>query len=427
MNGCLQVGFSHFFDITAMTKVAPFKAIRPVRDKAHLVASRPFYTYEQSILEAKLKDNPFTFLHIINPEFNSGEYTEPNSMERFEKVRATFDRFMEEGILREDEKPCLYLYRQTQNGHSYTGIIGGASIDDYENNVIKKHEETLTAREQMFATYLDIVEFNAEPVLLIHPADQDLKLIFQRITSRRSEYEFTTTDRITHELWIVDNPVEIQKIQSRYETMKNVYIADGHHRSSSSNIYGQQKRKDDPEGPHLNFLSYFIPDNEVDIIAFNRLVKDLNGLSHEDFIQKMQSIFEVEKLEQPQEPEQKHHITLYLDHTWYLLKLKPEHIDNNNNTAIDADILTRKVLDPILGIKDLKTDNRIDFINAKDGVKSFQKIIDQGKARAGFALFPVKVRDLIEIADHDGIMPPKSTWIEPKLRSGLTIYSLKND
>lgn len=431
MKGCVHIGFSLFFEIDFMTKVSPFKAIRPTRDKVHLVASRPFYTYEKSILKAKLKDNPFTFLHIINPEFGNKITTEPNSIERFKKVRAVYETFLNDGILIQEEEPSFYLYRQTQNGHSFTGIIGGSAISDYNNDVIKKHEETLTAREQMFAKYLETVQFNAEPVLLIHPENKELKKIFNVITETRGEYEFTTTDKITHELWVINDTQQIQDIQRCYDSMKNVYIADGHHRSSSSSIYSKKMEEKYPnakeDAPFKSFLTYSIPESEVEIIAFNRLVKDLNGLSHENFVKALEKGFVVNKLKKEKVPDAKHHFTMFLDNTWYELVVKDENISDDPVKAIDAEILTRLVLDPILDIHDLKTDSRIDFLNAKDGVKGLKKKIKQGKARVGFALYEVEVKDLIAIANNNGIMPPKSTWIEPKLRSGLTIYSLEHD
>ena len=261
-----------------MAKISPFKAIRPVRDKVHLVATRPFYSYKKNVLKAKLEDNPFTFLRIINPEFNKEFKTKPNSDERFELVKNKYHEFLDARILIQDDSPRLYIYRQTKNDHPFIGVIGGASIDEYQKDIIKKHEATLTSREAMFTRYLDIVGYNAEPVLLSYDGDDHIEDLLKQLTSVRPEYEFTTTDKITHELWVLsENDTLILK--NAFEEIEATYIADGHHRSASSNrLFLERLNSGEPVNGNISsFLAFFVDEKRLKILEFNRLVKSLNG------------------------------------------------------------------------------------------------------------------------------------------------------
>lgn len=239
-----------------MTKIIPFRAIRPTRDKAQLVTSRPYYAYTDLMLQAKLKGNPYSFIHIINPEFLEEDKTSPNSPERFQKVRNRFEDFFNEGVFLQEEKPSIYIYKKTTQKHVYLGVIGGASIDEYENGHIKKHEQTLTERETIFSNYLNVVEFNAEPVLLFHDNREKLNQLLTKLTFDRAEYEFTTTDKAKHELWVISNEEDIKAIQDIYAGIDDVYIADGHHRSASSARYfNESENKTDVKA---HFLAFFI-------------------------------------------------------------------------------------------------------------------------------------------------------------------------
>jgi uncharacterized protein (DUF1015 family) len=408
-----------------MTKISPFKALRPVRDKVHLVATRPYYSYKPNVLKAKLEDNPFTLLRIINPEFGSIKKTAPNSFERFELVKEKYAEFIAEGILTKDKEAHIYIYRQTKDGHEFTGFIGGASIEEYENDRIKKHEATLTSREKMFVDYLDIVGQNAEPVLLSYPYSVELEHLLIEGTSVRPEYEFTTTDRIKHELWVLSSD-DSNRVANAFEELEAVYIADGHHRSASS--AGLQKRRKENTDHFPNedyFLAYFIDETRLKIVEFNRLVKSLNGLSTDEFLNQLGKSFEIKTLHERHKPFEEHVLTMYMNQQWYQLTCKPEIINEDHPVAsLDAEILTQHVLQPILGIHDLKTDDRIEFASGTEELEWFEKQVDSGKMAVAFILFPITMDQVKKVADNQLIMPPKSTWVEPKLRSGLTIYTI---
>lgn len=409
-----------------MTKIKAFKALRPVRDKVHLVATRPFYSYKKNVLKAKLEDNPFTFLRIINPEFGSSIKTKPNSIERFNLVRESYKKFINEGILIKEKRETLYIYRQTKDNQEFTGIIAGASVKEYEDDLIKKHEATLTSREAMFTSYLDIVGYNAEPVLLSYPHQNEIDTLINIITSKRPEYEFSTTDRIKHELWIL-NEVETSEVIQAFEKIDACYIADGHHRSASSAALSKLRReKGNTQIDNKDFfLAYFIDERKLKILEFNRIVKTLNGLTKIEFLDKLSDSFEIEKLRNAQKPTCEHQITVCIEGDWYSLNCKPEIIDNEHPVkCLDPEILTNFVLTPILGIEDLKTDENIEFVSGAESIQSIEDKITKGKFKVAFILYPIAMEQVKRVADNQMIMPPKSTWVEPKMRSGLTIYTI---
>lgn len=411
-------------------KLKPFKAIRPTRDKVHLVASRPYYTYDKQVLDAKLEDNPYTFIHIINPEFNSTDKTEPNSVERFKKVRNRYETFCKDNIFMQDISPSFYIYRQTFDGHSFTGLIAGACVDEYKDGKIKKHEATITARESVFVDYLDCVGFNAEPVLLSYKQNSEISTIILEKISQRPEYEFSTTDGNKHELWVCNDDIRMENIQSAFEKIDHVYIADGHHRSASSARLAERKRSENPnytgEENYNFFLAYFISSDDMKIYDFNRLVSDLNGLSDKDFLSKINEKFEINEIEESDIVRKEHTLHIYLSGKWYEVVFPLNQIDVNNPvSSLDPYLLTKHILDPILNIKDLKISERIQFINGQYGLKGIRKEVDSGRVKVGFALAPLTAQHIKDVADANKIMPPKSTWVEPKLRSGLTIYNIE--
>lgn len=410
-----------------MAKIRPFKAIRPTRDKVHLVATRPYYTYKKNVLNAKLEDNPFTFLHIINPEFGSKRTTEPNSADRFSLVSEAYQDFIDRGILVQDVGPHLYLYRQTKDGHQYLGVIGAASVDEYQDDKIKKHEATLTSREEIFMEYLNIVGYNAEPVLLSYSDPENfIELMLQDKIKERPEYEYTTTDLIKHELWLFTSE-ESERISVAFEDLDAVYIADGHHRcASSAGLHNWREEHNESHFPNEDFfLAYFLEEKRLHILEFNRFVKTLNGLSKAEFLLALEEKFEIIPLNGSAKPIHEHQLTMCLDGDWFELHCREEIIDTSHPVrCLDAEILTNHVLEPILGIKDLKTDDKIDFIPGNYSMKKIEKKIRKGKYKVGFFLFPVDMSQIKRVADNKMIMPPKSTWIEPKLRSGLTIYNI---
>lgn len=409
-----------------MTKIKPFRAIRPTRDKAHLVVTKPVSSYSKTVLKARLESNPFTFIRIIHPEYDKTVKTAPNSRERFELVRKKYHEFIEEGILFQDEKPSIYIYRQTTPTNEFIGVIGGASVDEYNKDLIKKHEATLTSRESMFTNYLDIVGYNAEPVLLSYPHNEGLEQIYAEIILERPEIEFSTTDRIKHELWVVSESKQ-KSIEKAFDEIPATYIADGHHRSASSSRLANERNKNSElnNQNHDYFLAFFMDEKRMHILEFNRLVDHLNNLSEIEFLSKLNDSFLVKQLTTSEKPSSEHQIIMNLNNQWFELICKPEIINNDDPVAcLDAEILTNYILKPILGIEDLKTDESIHFIPGNLGIDAISEPIKQGKSKVGFFLFPVTMEQVIRVADNNGIMPPKSTYVEPKLRSGLTIYEI---
>lgn len=407
-----------------MAEIHPFKAVRPTRDKAHLVATRPLTSYKKHILKAKLEDNPYTFIHIIHPEVDKTVRTRPNSKERFQAVRKRFDDFVDRGILFQDKEPSIYVYRQTKDGHEYTGFVAGASVEEYENDLIKKHEATLTTREEMFTNYLDIVGFNAEPVLLSHAPSGQISAFLSEITKPRPEYEFSTVDLVKHELWVL-TPEQTAEAQKLFRNIPALYIADGHHRSASSaRLAATLRGKTNKTNPEF-FLAFLIDERKMTILEYNRVIKSLKGLSEKEFLGKLASAFTVKELEHARKPATEHEITMYLHRKWYSLQLDRSKIDESHPVkSLDAQLLTDFVLTPILGIKDLKTDRNVIFTSGADGLEGVMKPVDSGAAEVGFVLYPVSISQVKKVADHHMIMPPKSTWVEPKIRSGLTIYMI---
>lgn len=414
-----------------MAKVIPFKAIRPEYDKVHLVASRSVDGYNTAELRDKLAGNPFTFLHVINPDFEDGVKTKPGSRERLLKVKTQFKKFVREKIFLRDEKPGYYLYRQIKEGNEFIGIIACTSIDDYMNGVIKIHEQTLTEREEKLKDYLEVCEFNAEPVLFCYPNDEVIDEISLDVSKTRPDYDFTTTDRVRHTVWIINSSKTVKQIATRFQLIPNIYIADGHHRSASSTLLGKLRRstrKSYTGQEAFNYyLGVFFPESHLKIYDYNRVVKDLNGLSVSELVKQLQHNFIVQEINATDfKPTHKHELSMYADKQWYSLKVK-ESIYNPKDPidSLDAAILTKYILSPILDIHDLKTDKRIGFIPGIKGSKELKKQVDEGKAAVAFGLYPVTMEHLKWIADTNNIMPPKSTWVEPKMRSGLLIYSLE--
>lgn len=413
-----------------MAKILPFKAIRPTVDKVCLIASRSVDGYKSPELKLKLMENPYTFLHVINPDFTDGKKTKPGSPERLKKTKLAFEDFINQGYFLQDEQPGYYIYQQRKDGFSFVGIIARISIDDYYNGTIKIHEQTLTEREEKLKEYLEVCDFNAEPILFSFPNNPCIEETINNIIKQRAEYDFTTTDKIRHTLWPVLDAETCNLIQSEFAKINAVYIADGHHRSASSALLGKSKRdKNKNYTGEENFNYYmgiFFPENQLKIFDFNRVVKDLNGLSTEQFITKLSECFEVEKKgNQIYKANKLHNFSMYLDGNWYSLNAKKGsyHTDNPVGT-LDVAILSNKVLSPILGIHDLKTDKRIGFVSGIKGMEELKAQVDLGKMKVAFGMYPVSMEQLKHIADTHNIMPPKSTWVEPKMRSGLVIYSL---
>lgn len=416
-----------------MAIILPFKALRPVQDKVHLVASRSIDGYQPNELKDKLAGNPYTFLHVINPDFADGVKTKPGSSERLQKVKKRFKSFVRENIFKQDAKPAYYIYRQIKQGHEYLGIIACTSIDDYMNGVIKIHEQTITQREEKLKEYLEVCEFNAEPVLFCYPNNVVLDELIAQISQSLPTYDFTTTDMIRHSLWVVDDDKRVKIISKQFSDTPAVYIADGHHRSASSALLGNLRRKSKKnytgEEAFNYYLGVFFSETQLKIYDYNRLVKDLNGLSLEDLLKKLSNKFDVQKVAAGIfKPVKQHQFSMYVQGAWYSLEAKDGTFTSEDPVkSLDASILTEHILSPIFDVHDLKTDERIGFVPGIKGAEALKASVDEGKAAIAFGLFPVTMQHLKWIADTNNIMPPKSTWVEPKMRSGLVIYSFEEN
>lgn len=409
-----------------MANIRPFRAIRPVEDKVHLVASRSYVTYSERELREKLEYNPFSFIHIIHPDYNADRPSEPGTPERFMKVRLRFDDFMNEEVIRRDDKPGFYIYRQFSDRIDSIGIISAVHSDDYRNGHIRVHEQTLSQREALFAEYLDATNFNAEPILLCHEDLPDLNAFYQEVMERRPDYNFTTTDRMQHQLWYISDDAEIAAIQRFFAEMKALYIADGHHRSASSVLLSDRRRegnKDAPEMASDYFMALTLPASALVIHGYHRLIRDLGGLSAEAFLLELKKVAKVTAMREREQLPAVGCINLYLEGRWYRLDFSEQiHLE-----LPDAEWLTQKVLAPILGIEDLRNDPRIAFEPETTGIDEMTSMVDDGRFAAAFLLHPVPFDQLRRISDLGQTMPPKSTWIEPKLRSGLTIYEFTDN
>ncbi len=411
-----------------MATIKPFKAIRPVKDKVSLVTSRSYHEYSKRELNAVLEFNPFSFLHIINPGYKYAKNV--SGEERFKLVHNRYLEFLEENIFLKDSSDSIYLYQMKKGNRSFRGFFCATSVAEYRNNLIKKHENTIKPREELFASYLDTVKFNAEPVLMTYADDKVIAGILNSVMQEQPEYLFSTRDKIIHRLWKISNKITIQKIQTAFEKIDALYIADGHHRSASSNLLALQAEQKNTSHignePYNFFMSYLIPESEIKIYEFNRMVKDLNGLSKESLLIKLDESFRIQnKGAILYKPTKKHHFSMYLDGEFYSLYLRKKVYEFTDALShLDTQILYQTILKPILGVNNLRKDKRIHYGYGKHNIIKMKDQIDKGKFAVGFSLVPVEIDEIKAIADAGLVMPPKSTYIEPKLRSGLAIYEL---
>ncbi len=409
-----------------MTKILPFKAVRPARPYAGLVASRPYEDYSENELRAQLEYNPYTFLHIVNPGYKFQH--DIGGDRRFEMVRNRYLEFREEGTFIQDKTPCFYVYQIKNRGMTCCGIIAAASAEDYERNVIKKHEDTIAPREQIFKEYLKVVGFNTEPVLLTYPDSEVITSVLEETMKKRPEYEFATANKELHTLWKICDEENVGKIRKEFGNMSKIYIADGHHRSASSYLLAQECKEANPdhngEEPYNYFMSYLIAESNLRIYEYSRLVTDLNGYSKEEFLIRLDEWFRIENRGyEIYKPSQKHHFNMYLDGEFYSLYLRNTNYEFSDSLSrLDSYILYEKILKPVLGIQDLRHDKRITYVHGRNDLIELKTRIDSGEFQVGFGMLPANIEEIKQIADENLTMPPKSTYIEPKLRSGLTIY-----
>lgn len=407
-----------------MSKIIPFKAVRPVADKVALVTCRNYDDYSPAELAAWLNFNPYSFLHVINPAYVHSQKITLDK--RFKGVAHKYQDFKSDGIYIEEQKPAFYLYEIQTKSQTFTGIIAGTSIDEYKKNSIKKHEDTLQYRVELFKDYLHQTGFNTEPVLITYPDKTEINSWILDKKKAQPIYNFSTTNKEKHTLWLVDNEHEIFWLEKQFEAIPELYIADGHHRSASAELLFDE---DNHLGnPNLNyFMSFLTAESNVKIYEFNRIIRDLNGHSKEVFLEKISEYFIVKPKEQELwKPQDKFEFGMYLDGKFYALFYK-NNSDSDKNSILanlDAQILYDTILNPILGIEDLRNDERIEYIPGKQSILTLKELIDEGEFAVGFMLYPSDISEIKLLADNNLIMPPKSTYIEPKFRSGLVVYEL---
>ena len=406
-----------------MSKIIPFKAVRPASDKVALVSCRNYDDYSAAELAAWLNFNPYSFLHVINPAFANVQKISLDK--RFKGVALKYQDFKNEHIFVQEESPVFYVYDIESKKQKFTGIIAGTSVEDYKNGIIKKHEDTLQYRVELFKDYLHQTRFNTEPVLITYPDSVELNTWIQIKKQSEPLYSFTTTNKEKHTIWKIDTQSDINWLTTHFEHIPNLYIADGHHRSASAELLYEEDKHLKNENLRY-FMSFLIPESNVKIYEYNRIIRDLNGFSKEEFIKKLEDNFIIKNKEQELwKPQDKFEFGMYLDGNFYALLYRFNNNDKNQvlNT-LDAQILYDKVLYPILGIEDLRNDERIDYISGKQPITAIKEVVDEGEFEVGFMLYPSNINEIKAFADNDLIMPPKSTYIEPKFRSGLVIYEL---
>lgn len=414
-----------------MIKLKPFKAVRPPKKYVEEIASRPYDVLNS--VEAKAEAGEKSLLHITKPEINFEPLASEYAAEVYEKGRECFRKWVENGWLIQDSSEKYYIYAQTMDGRTQYGLTACTNAEDYESGKIKKHELTRKDKEDDRIRHVDVQDANIEPVFLSYPDVAEMnQLVDSVVKTQDAEYDFTSSDGFRHQLWIIDNQEQIKRITEIFEDVPALYIADGHHRTAAAAAVAKIRRQKNPnhngDEEYNWFMAVIFPESHLKIIDYNRLVKDLNGLSPEQFIDKLNEDFIVEKQSssEPYKPAFLHNFSMYIAGDWYSLTAKEgAYNDSDPVGGLDVTVLSNLVLDKILDIKDLRTSKRIDFVGGIRGLDALRKRVDSGETVAAFALYPVSMRQLINIADAGEIMPPKTTWFEPKLRSGLTIHLLK--
>lgn len=414
-----------------MSILRAFKAIRPTADLVNKVAALPYDVMDSDEARDMVKDNPYSFLHVDKAEIDLDPSIDIYDTRVYEKARDNLNKMIKDGIFVEDKQKNLYIYKQVMDGRSQIGLVGCASIDDYMNDIIKKHEFTRPDKEQDRINHVDYCNANTGPIFLTYRAESGINEIIESwIGSNEPIYDFTSDDNIGHTVWVIDDIEKIAELENAFIGVKNLYIADGHHRAASAVKVGNKRReqlKDYTGNEEFNFfLAVLFPDEQLYIMDYNRVVKDLNGNTVEQFIEKLKVQFKVTPYEGPGQfkPETKHTFGMYLEGSWYTLEAKS---GTFNETAplskLDVSILQNNILSPILGIDDPRTDKRIDFVGGIRGLQELERRVNSGM-KVAFSMYPTTIEDLMSIADIGEVMPPKSTWFEPKLRSGLFIHEL---
>ncbi|MGQ0829964.1 MAG: DUF1015 domain-containing protein [Bacteroidota bacterium] len=414
-----------------MAILKAFKGLRPPQKIVKDLACRPYDVLNSKEARVEVKGNEVSLLHVTKPEIDLPESLDEHDEQVYQKARENFEKFQKNGWLVEDEKECLYIYAQTMNGKTQYGLVGAAGVDDYMNNIIKKHELTRPDKEEDRMKHVRATDANIEPVFFTYPAVKEIDDIVANIVkTQKADYDFVADEGFGHHFWAIKDDATIKKLIDLFAKVPYTYVADGHHRTAAAALVGNEKKKNNPNHTGKEEYNYFLavhfPGNQLTIIDYNRVVKDLNKLSAAELLEKLKKGFDVEeKGTEIYKPSKLHNFSMYLEGKWYSMTAKQgTYNDKDPIGVLDVTILSNQILDPLLGIKDLRTDKRIDFVGGIRGLGELKKRVDSGEMKVAFALYPVSMQQLFDIADTNNIMPPKTTWFEPKLRSGLVIHKL---
>lgn len=412
-----------------MSIIKPFRALRPPKHLVEKVSALPYDVMNVEEACAMAAGNPNSFLHISRPEIDLPREIDPHDESVYLRGKANLGEFIRRGILTQDSHDCFYVYRQRMGAISQTGLVVCASVDDYQSGIIKKHEHTRADKEEDRVKHIDYLDANDEPVFYLSRSCEEVEAIIEGITNGPPEYDFVSDDGVAHTAWIIAEQALIDRLIVLFADIPRLYVADGHHRSAAASRVRDLRRDKNPGHNGLeeynSFLTVIFPENQLNIMPYNRAVKDLNGLSVDEFITQVGGCFGMTASPVPVIPADRHEFGMYLDGCWYLLETLLALIDENDTVGrLDVSILQNNLLDPLLGIHNPRTDQRIHFVGGIRGNDELVKLVDSGEYAVAFALHPTSIRELIELADQDQIMPPKSTWFEPKLRSGLFVHLL---
>ena len=406
-----------------MALVKPFAAIMPKLGMEKLIAALPYDVYNREEAVEVVKNNPDSFLRIDRAETNFGPETDTYADCVYDKAKELINTWIEEGRLVKQDKPMFYIYQEIMNGRPQTGIVGCASVADYENNIIKKHENTLAAKEADRIRHIDTTNMQTGPIFLAFRSNKEIDEFLARKTSEKPYYDFVSEDGITHKVWLVDDDAEIESVEGFFAAMNAIYIADGHHRCASACKVSAKRHIEGKVQESDFFMSVLFPENQLKIMDYNRVVRDLNGYDVATFLEELETYCHIGGSDIPVKPARKGQVGMYLDGQWFSLEFKTEYLSDDPVEGLDVSILQKYVLDGMLDIKDPKNDKRIDFVGGIRGLEELERRVNSD-CRVAFAMYPTDINELFDVADASRLMPPKSTWFEPKLRSGLFLHSI---
>ena len=406
-----------------MALVKPFAAIMPKLGMEERIAALPYDVYNREEAVEVVKNNPDSFLRIDRAETNFGPETDTYADCVYDKAKELINTWIEEGKLVKQDKPMFYIYQEIMNGRPQTGIVGCASVADYENNIIKKHENTLAAKEADRIRHIDTTNMQTGPIFLAFRSNKEIDEFLARKTSEKPYYDFVSEDGITHKVWLVDDDSEIESVEGFFAAMNAIYIADGHHRCASACKVSAKRHIEGKVQESDFFMSVLFPENQLKIMDYNRVVKDLNGYDVATFLEELETYCHIGGSDIPVKPAKKGQVGMYLDGQWFSLEFKTEYLSDDPVEGLDVSILQKYVLDGMLDIKDPKNDKRIDFVGGIRGLEELERRVNSD-CRVAFAMYPTDINELFDVADASRLMPPKSTWFEPKLRSGLFLHSI---